>query len=268
VKPVPPTRPVERRRVLRFDARRGPAEGAAKVSVEELYDLYVNGKHYATALLTPSDLEDWALGFLFSEGIVNSASDVRSVKVGDGRIDVKVAGARPQLKPPILTRLLVSSCGAPVKARRISSYVKKASKEIRGAAVSVARKTVAEISAKLNEASRTYRATRGVHSAALFDASGELLLYSEDVGRHNAVDKVIGKALREGLDMRDKILAVSGRPSGDLVYKCVRARIPIIVALSAPLSSGVEIAEAAGITLIALARGPYFTVYTNPTRVK
>lgn len=263
-----PANPIGRRKVLKFDVRCGAAEEEIEVSVEELYDLYVNGKHYATAFLTPSDLEEWALGFLFSEGVVDSALDVRSVEVGDGRIDVKVSGACPSLKPPTLTRLLVSSCSAPVKAQRISSYVKRASKEIGAAAVSVAREVVAKISAKLNEASSTYKATRGTHSAALFDTSAKLLVYSEDVGRHNAVDKVIGKALIKGVDTRDKVLAVSGRPSGDLVYKCVRARIPVIVALSAPLSSGVELAEAAGITLIALARGPYFTVYTNPGRVK
>jgi FdhD protein len=243
-------------------------EEDVEVSVEELFDLYVNGKHYATALLTPVDLEEWTVGFLFSEGLINSAGEVKGITVAEGRIEARVSRQRRALRPPILTRLLVSSCTAPTKLQKVLSYVERVSEEIRKSSLTLTWEAVIGLSAKLNQISGTYRVTRGTHSAALFNAKCEVLAYSEDVGRHNAVDKVVGKALLAGLDTKNKILAVSGRPSGDLVYKCVRALIPVIVALSAPLSSGVEVAEAAGITLVGLARGQRFTVYTNPGRIK
>jgi FdhD protein len=113
----------------------------------------------------------------------------------------------------------------------------------------------------------TFRKTGGVHVAALYSAGGELLSLSEDVGRHNAVDKVIGDGVTKNLNFENSFLALSGRLSGDIVLKSARMRIPMVASLAAAINSGVEVAQRTGITLIGFVRGKRMNVYTYPERI-
>ena len=168
---------------------------------------------------------------------------------------------------PKIGRFLTDSCASTIALRRIS-YIKEISEEIFSNDLTIPRGIIRDLSISLNKASMTYRTTGGTHSAALFSTEGELLIYSEDVGRHNAVDKAIGSSLLGEVQLDNKILAVSGRLSEELVFKCARARMPLVMSLSAPLSRGLELAKMAGITLIGFARGDRFNVYTHPHRIE
>ena len=252
-------------RALRFDLGAGIGRRAkVEVASEELYDLYVNERLYVTAVLTPSQLEEWSIGFLYSEGLINSAAEVKEVSIEGKSIEVEIPGDLGRRSK--FGRFLPGSCGSAVMKERIS-YVREMSKELLSRDLRVPKEVIKRITASLNEVSRTYRVTGGTHSAAIFSGEGELLTHSEDVGRHNAVDKVIGTSLMRGTRLDDKIMAVSGRISGDLVFKCSRARIQMVLSPSAPLSMGLELAEIGGITLIGFARGDRFNVYTHPHRL-
>ncbi len=252
-------------KALKFDLRKNLVlESDAEVTFEQLFDLFVNGNLYITTVLTPFQLKEWAVGFLYSEGLISSASDVKEIKVGSDSIEVETRSTECEgLK---IGRFLPDSCATALEMRRIL-FVNEISREILSNQLVVPREVVKNISIRLNKASTIYRTTGGTHSAAIFDEKGRMMAYSEDVGRHNAVDKVIGDSLLKGIRLRDKILAVSGRLSEDLVFKCARAKIPFVISLSAPLSRGLKLAEMAGITLIGFARGNRFNVYTHPSRV-
>ena len=254
-------------RALKFDLREGTElQVDVEVALESIYDLYVNEKLYLTAVLTPFQLKEWSIGFLYSEGLIDSADEVERVVISGDSIKVKRSETKDQERklPKIGGFLLGSSSSATIRL----SYVKGVSRELLSNDLTIPKELVKEISASLNEISQTYRATGGTHSAAIFGSNGELLMYSEDVGRLNAVDKVIGASLLAGMELDEKVMAVSGRISGDLVFKCSRARIPILMSPSAPLSFGLKLAEMAGITLIGFARGDRFNVYTHPHRIR
>jgi len=256
-------------RTLKFDLRQGARlQTDVEVASEDLYDLYVNERLYVTAVLTPSQLKEWSIGFLYSEGLINSIGEVKRVSINGDSIGVEITGTRSlESKTPKVGRFLLGSCASTLMKERIS-YVKGVSRQLLSKDLTIPKELIKRISASLNEISRTYRATGGTHSAAIFGREGELLICSEDIGRHNAVDKVIGASLMKEIGLNDKILAVSGRISGDLVFKCSRARIPIVLSPSAPLSMGLRLAEMAGITLIGFAREDRFNVYTYPHRIE
>ena len=256
-------------KALKFDLKYGTKlQTDVEVASEGLYDLYVNENLYMTAVLTPFQLKEWSIGFLYSEGLINSAREVKRVVINDDSIEVKIREAEDLgSRLPKIGRFLSDSCASTIALRRIS-YIKEISEEIFSNDITIPNGIIRNLSISLNKASMTYRTTGGTHSAALFSTEGELLIYSEDVGRHNAVDKAIGSSLLGEVQLDNKILAVSGRLSEELVFKCARARIPLVISLSAPLSRGLELAKMAGITLIGFARGDRFNVYTHPHRIE
>ncbi len=256
-------------KAFKYDLKHGTKlQTDVEVASESLFDLYVNENLYMTAVLTPFHLKEWSIGFLYSEGLINSAKDVKKVIIKDDSIEVETSEVKDlKSKLPKIGRFLSDSCVSTITLRRIS-YIKEVSDEILSNDLTIPKEIVRNLSISLNKASVTYRVTGGTHSAALFNTEGELLIYSEDVGRHNAVDKVIGSSLLREIQLDNKILAVSGRLSEDLVFKCARACIPLVLSLSAPLSRGLELAKMAGITLIGFARGDRFNVYTHPHRIK
>ncbi|MFE7228463.1 formate dehydrogenase accessory sulfurtransferase FdhD, partial [Nocardioides sp. NPDC057577] len=250
-----------------------------KLAAEEPMEIRVNGRPLTVTMRTPGGDFDLAVGFLVSEGVVHSADDVASVRycagatADDGNTyNVVDVGLAAHVPPPdaSLERSFytTSSCGlcgkASLEAVRTSSAWSVAEDTLR-----VTPELLAVLPERLREAQRVFDSTGGLHAAGLFDAEGNLLCVREDVGRHNAVDKVIGHALREGLvPLRNSMLMVSGRASFELVQKAVMAGIPLLAAVSAPSSLAVDLADDNGLTLVGFLRGSSMNIYAGTDRIE
>jgi FdhD protein len=230
----------------------------------------------AVTMRTPGDDLDLALGFLLTEGVIGAADDVVTAQLCAGAdepntynvVDVVLADATPApVTDPTRSFYTTSSCGvcgkASIDAVRTRSRFAVADDPVRVAAA-----TLAALPDRLRAAQRTFDRTGGLHAAGLFTADGDLLAMREDVGRHNAVDKVIGWALRERLlPLRGRVLLVSGRASFELAQKAWMAGLPMLAAVSAPSTLAAELADEAGMTLIGFLRGRRMNVYAGAHRV-
>lgn len=248
------------------------------VVVEEPLEIRINGSAITVTMRTPGADFDLARGFLLTEGLITAREDVTTVQYCAGAgddglnsynvLDVTLA---PGVAPPdtSLTRnfYMTSSCGVCGKASL--DAVELASQYSPGDDPStVPAATLAEMPAQLRSAQKVFAATGGLHGAALFGLDGTMLVVREDVGRHNAVDKVIGWALESGrIPLSGSVLLVSGRASFELTQKAVMAGIPILAAVSAPSSLAVDLATQSGLTLVAFLRGDSMNVYSRPDRV-
>jgi len=230
----------------------------------------------AVTMRTPGHDIDLAIGFLLTEGIIARDEDVFTAQLcaGDNEpntynvVDVALGAhvAAPQVDP---TRnfYTTSSCGVCGKAS-IDAVRTKSAYDVAADLTRVDAKTLARLPDVLRDAQRTFAATGGLHAAGLFTHAGDLLVAREDVGRHNAVDKVVGWAVREGrLPLAGHILLVSGRASFELTQKASMAGIPVLAAVSAPSTLAADLAEEAGMTLVGFLRGSTMNVYTRPDRV-
>jgi FdhD protein len=252
--------------------RRTGAEIEDWVAAEEPLEIRVQGIPYAVTLRTPGDDVELALGFLYAEGVVTSPEDVVDVtpledlpaeSLGNV-VDVRLRGA-PGIERPAVPRLVTSACG--LCGRQALEQVARRAPRL-GAGPRVGSRLLAGLPDRLAATQTGFRVTGGVHAAALFDAAGSLLVAREDVGRHNAVDKVVGWALAEKrLPLSGMMLAVSGRAGFEIAQKAWCAGAPILVAVSAPSSLAVALAEEAGMTLLAFARGDSYNVYAGAERI-
>ncbi len=226
--------------------------------------LMLNDQELVTLLCTPSDLKYLAAGFLFSEGFIESKDDIRQVTASEGTGVVRVEIEAPEGidRETLFSRIITSGCG-----RGASFY---SATDLSGEKVqSLASIPVANILALTKEfqhRSETYRATGGVHSAALCDERS-ILVFSEDIGRHNAMDKVFGECLMKDIPTEDRVVVTSGRISSEILLKVSRRKVPILLSKSAPTSLGVKLANDLGITLVGFVRGKRANVYTNAWRV-
>ncbi|MFJ3905353.1 formate dehydrogenase accessory sulfurtransferase FdhD [Streptomyces sp. NPDC090025] len=271
-------RVTERRRVVRI---RGGAVNTRPDTLvaEEPMEIRLNGRPLAITMRTPGDDFALAVGFLVSEGVLGSASDVRNVvycagATADGTntynvVDVQLA---PGVEVPDITLernvYTTSSCGlcgkASLDAVRTSSRFGVADSPV----MRVTPDLLAALPDRLRAAQRVFDRTGGLHAAALFSEDGELLDVREDVGRHNAVDKLVGRALTEGrLPLSRVVLLVSGRASFELAQKAVMAGIPVLAAVSAPSSLAVDLAVESGLTLVGFLRGRDMNVYAGEERI-
>jgi FdhD protein len=230
----------------------------------------------AVTMRTPGHDIDLAIGFLLTEGIIARDEDVFTAQLcaGDNEpntynvVDVALGAhvAPPQVDP---TRnfYTTSSCGVCGKAS-IDAVRTKSAYDIAADPITVDAKVLAKLPDALRTAQRTFATTGGLHAAGLFTPEGDLLVAREDVGRHNAVDKVIGWAVRDGrLPLAGHILLVSGRASFELTQKASMAGIPVLAAVSAPSTLAADLADEAGMTLVGFLRGSTMNVYTRPDRV-
>jgi FdhD protein len=256
------------------------------LAVEEPLEIRVGGTPLAITMRTPGHDVELAAGFLVSEGVIARGDQFRSAIHcgGPGTGAVGVAGSventynvlditlAPGVAPPDpeLARSFytTSSCGLCGKAS-IDAVETVSSYEVGSDAATLGAADLLALPDRLRAEQAVFGKTGGLHAAALFDAgTGELLVVREDVGRHNAVDKVIGwGVLNDRLPLRGTVLQVSGRASFELVQKAVMAGIPILSAVSAPSSLAVELAEASGLTLAGFVRGKSLNLYTRPDRV-
>jgi len=266
-----------RRSVLRIDGgevSRRPDTLAA----EEPMEIRVDGRPLTVTMRTPGDDFDLAVGFLVSEGVVHATSDVVTARycagaTADGAntynvVDVQLAPEVPRPDASLERNFYTtSSCGVCGKAS-LDAVRTTAAWSVADDPLELSLDLLASLPDRLRAAQLVFDRTGGLHAAGLFSADGELLLLREDVGRHNAVDKVIGHALREGmLPLRGTVLMVSGRASFELVQKAVMAGIPVLAAVSAPSSLAAELAEDSGLTLVGFLRGRTMNVYAGADRI-
>ncbi len=231
-----------------------------EIAVEEPLEIRVGDQALAVTMRTPGHDFELAQGFLYGEGLIDGP---RAVDVPDLAINT-VAVAGPLLREPSARSFYTtSSCGVCGKGALEEVAVHAA--PLPDGPV-VARDLLAALPDRLRQPG--FERTGGLHATGLFDAAGKLLLVREDVGRHNAMDKVIGRALEDGLvPMRDLVLCVSGRLSFELVQKACVAGAPILVGVGAPTSLAVKLADDRGLTLCGFARGDRINVYTRAERV-
>jgi FdhD protein len=236
---------------------------ADEVAVEEPLEIRAGGRPVAVTMRTPGHDEELALGFLYGEGLVDRALPAGPPPDLAANI-VEVEGELVR-EPPERRFYATSSCGVCGKG---------ALEEVEVIAPPVAdgpevsRELLASLPDRLREAQPAFARTGGLHATGLFDASGELLLAREDVGRHNAMDKVVGRCLADGeLPLSGRILCVSGRLSFELVQKAAVAGCPVLVGVGAPSSLAIELAANRNITLCGFARQGHLNVYSGAGRV-
>jgi len=231
----------------------------------------------AITMRTPGADFELAAGFLFSEGVINSKQDIQRMSYctdesvdGEQRFNIINVQLKPGLNPdlqPLERHFYINSacgvCGkASIEALRLRGCAKITSD------LTVKPEIIYSLSEQLRSHQGIFSATGGLHAAAVFDAEGKMLHLQEDVGRHNALDKLIGKALLSGeLPFNDHIVMVSGRSSFEILQKSVVAQVPIVCSVSAPSSLAVSVAEEFGITLIGFLRGERFNIYTGWERL-
>jgi FdhD protein len=247
----------------RFEMHRIPGDAAEDVvAVEEPLEIRIGGRPVAVTMRTPGDDEELALGFLHGEGLIDGPHDAGPAADLAANV-IEVTG--PLLREPAARSFYAtSSCGVCGKGA-LEEVAVHASRLPDGPVLG--RDLLAALPERLRQP--TFARTGGLHATGLFAADGELLLVREDVGRHNAMDKVIGRALRDGLlPLHDHLLCVSGRLSFELVQKAAVAGAPVLVGVGAPSSLAVRLADDRNMTLAGFARGGRVNVYTGADRVR
>ncbi len=264
-----------RRRVLRVAVPAGPQEQATTdaradlLAVEEPLEIRVGGQPLAVTMRTPGHDIDLAAGFLAAEGVIASPADLSEIRMCDANVaDVTLApGVTLPMERLQRNFITTSACGVCGK-HSIDAIRVQARYDVSADQVRVAPRVLAALPDRLRAAQRVFASTGGLHAAGIFTAAGALLAMREDVGRHNAVDKVIGWALREGrLPLAGCVLLVSGRASFELTQKALMAGMPVLAAVSAPSSLAAELAEESGMTLAGFLRGSSMNVYTGAQRL-
>ena len=268
-----------RRRVTRLEVGGRPRVREDRLAAEEPLEIRIGGRPLAVTMRTPGHDIELAAGFLVSEGVVRQREDIVTARYCAGATDEGVNTYNVldvQLAPGVtlpetgLERSIYtsSSCGVCGKAS-IDAVRTRSSYDVSDDPVVVDPAVLAAMPQRLREGQEIFELTGGLHAAGLFDGrTGELLVVREDVGRHNAVDKVVGWALEhEKLPLRGTVLMVSGRASFELTQKASMAGIPLLAAVSAPSSLAVELADEAGVTVVGFLRGDSMVVYTRPERI-
>jgi len=261
--------------LVRFQQGKAPCEVLDTLAAEEPLEIRVRGRSVAVTMRTPGHDAELAAGFLLTEGVIRRAEDVLDIAPcaatdADSHGNVLNVFLAPSVEVDFasLTRHVFasSSCGVCGKASIEAVQLQFPALKDR---FKVSARVLAGLPDRLRAAQAVFEQTGGLHAAGLFDAKGALRVAREDVGRHNAVDKVIGHALLAGwLPLSRHILLVSGRASFEIMQKALAAGIPVVAAISAPSSLAVEFARASGQTLAGFLRGGTMNVYSHPERVR
>ncbi len=237
------------------------------VAEEKPLQLFVNTTFWATILCSPTDLKELAVGHLLSEGVIKSTEEIVEItlKESEGACYVKLKPAvnvddRVRLSR-LHARVIPSACGSGSPYQYTGKNPKVESN------LTVKAQVVFEGVNQLNFKAEGFRQTGGLHVAAIYKPDGSMVALAEDVGRHNAVDKVIGIAALNKVDFGSCFLALSGRMSGDVAFKAAKVGLPIVASLSAALSSGIAMAETANLTLVGFVRGKRMNIYTGSERI-
>ncbi len=227
--------------------------------------IILNNQELVTLLCSPADLEYLAIGFLASEGLLNSKDEIKKIKVDDQRgvVRVETEEEKKFAEELVFKRFITSGCGkgaAFYSAADVQGQLKVESQ------IKISVLEVLALVKEFQHSSQVYRSTGGVHSAAMCDTQG-ILIFNEDIGRHNAIDKIFGECLMKNIPTDNRIIITSGRISSEILLKVARRQIPVIISKSAPTDLGVRLAIDLGITLIGFVRGKRMNIYSNDWRI-
>ncbi|MGD8457952.1 MAG: formate dehydrogenase accessory sulfurtransferase FdhD [Anaerolineales bacterium] len=232
-----------------------------KIVVEVPVALSVNGKIWVTLICTPVDIDALAVGFLYNENIIDSMKDVKNIEISPVSRLVEV-WLNKEVEKPSGWRI-TSGCTGGVTAV-VDKLKYNADCQVDGYQISSSE--VISLSKELIEYQGLHQQVGGTHASALSDGE-DLILVCEDIGRHNTIDKVIGKILIHSIDIKRKILLTTGRVSSEMLQKTARFGALMIISLTSPTSLSIEMAQEIGITLIGYARGKKFNIYSHPERI-
>ncbi|GFO96146.1 formate dehydrogenase family accessory proteinFdhD [groundwater metagenome] len=224
------------------------------VAVEDTIDLFVNRVHMAAILATPEMLDELAFGYLICEGIVKSRKEINDIRIDGRTIHVEI---EPSEHIELWRELRSSGCVGVRRDENEAVTVRSDMVFSRDAIIKSLRFLESDI----------YKKTHGTHAACLVDYRGECVVKAIDIGRHNAVDKVVGRACIEGIDLSRHFLFSTGRQSAGMVMKAARAGIPLVATKTAPLNTGVEAAERSGVCLVCFVSNKKLSVFTHPERL-
>ena len=228
--------------------------------------IFINGRELITLVTTGDANRELAVGFLLSEGFLSNRDDLVSLRDDPeaGTVEVETAGDLSMVEDLWEKRTVTSGCG---KGATFYSVLDSLHARPLTSSLKIAPRQVYHLMSELNRMSGLYRATRGVHNSALADRDG-ILLFRDDIGRHNAVDKIRGAAFIDEIPLEDKILVTTGRLSSEIVIKVAKMGTPILVSRSAPTSLALDLAGRVKMTLVGYVRGERMTVYTGRERVE
>jgi FdhD protein len=246
-------------------SKQGTSKIEDTVVKESPITIFLNDQELVTLLCSPTNLRYLVAGFLSSEGLINSRGDIKEILVDDRRgvVRVQTKEDKELATEFIFKRFITSGCG------RGTSFYSAA--DLQGQAriesqVAISALEVFSLVEEFQQYSTIYRITHGVHSAALCDVKS-ILVFADDIGRHNAIDKIFGQCLLEDILTNDRIIVTSGRISSEILLKVAKRNIPVIISKSAPTYLGVRLADELGISLIGFVRGKKMNAYTNDWRI-
>jgi FdhD protein len=256
---------VTNRKIGRFDLDNGYTQIEDVVVTEQALTVCINGQNLVTLLCTPEYLEDLTVGYLASEGFITTWDDLEELSVNrtTGESRVTLRGSQGEAEKTFLQRYVTTGAGKGVSFSQLSDP--RLSKELPGD-YRAEPTDIISMMKTLQESSALHRDTGGVHTVAL-GQNGVLHLQRDDIGRHNAVDKVFGYCLRNKIMTGDKVLLISGRVSSEIALKAVKMGIQILVSKSAPTDMAIGFAERLGLTLVGFTRGRRFNIYSHSYRV-
>ncbi|WIV12578.1 formate dehydrogenase accessory sulfurtransferase FdhD [Proteiniborus sp. MB09-C3] len=249
----------------KFDILKVKGEGISEeediVVSEYPFTIFINGEEFITLLCSPKSLKYLAVGFLYSEGFISSISDILSIKIEEekGLSYVELKNRDLLAEKLYGKRTITSGCGKGTLFYNVLDSFK--SKKIKNK-LPITLDEIKFLVKDFSKSSELFLSTGGVHSCALCNTN-DILIFEEDIGRHNALDKVLGKALIDDMTFTDKILLVSGRLSSEMLIKTAKREIPILISRAAPTSLAIELARELNITLIGFARGEKMNIYSN-----
>ena len=234
------------------------------VATEFSLTIILNNRELVTLLCSPTKLDCLAIGFLSSEGLINSKDEIRKIIINDerGTVQVTIKEAGEPARDISFRRLIGSSGG---KGTNYSTAARVGWAEIKSH-LQISGPAVFALMEEFVQRSKVFKATGGVHSAALCDAKN-ILIFSEDIGRHNAIDKIFGECILRDVPTDDRIVITSGRVSSEILLKVAKRNIPMLISKSAPTNLGVKLAADLGVTLIGFVRGKRMNVYTCGQRL-
>jgi len=235
------------------------------VVAEELCQIILNDKLIATIACSPTDLRELAAGFLISEGVVGRVDSVAAPEKVDDGFAVKVCGELLASEDALENRILTSGCAGGRSLAQKKLPDDPDDEILLKMFIRVSRQELLDLNKQMDSQADVFRQTGGVHSAALCKLN-QIIFRTDDIGRHNAADKVIGWAAINGVDVDDKLLLTTGRISSDIALKALRVGITIVASRSAPTSRALDYARRLGLTVIGFARGKRMSVYTWPNR--
>jgi FdhD protein len=233
------------------------------VAQEIPFTVILRNKELVTLLCSPFDLEDLVRGFLFTSGLIKGAAEIKNMMIDRERWSCYVDMPKVETEKLIFKRLYTSGCGRGTLFYSVLDIMYK-SKVISDFKIKTG--SIADLMNDFQKRSEVYLKTGGTHSAALSDGK-DILVFREDIGRHNAIDKAVGRALMNNCDFKNTLLITSGRISSEVLFKVRKGGIPMVVSKSAPTNQAVKLAREMDITVIGFARGTRMNVYSGEKRV-